>query len=116
MYSARGGLRLFTTPLLVSSVQSFLLKAVDFLSCVSVFNFDLSDFLISALSGFSDVVAEKAERGQESRVWSTQRRPQPSACSSGFSNTCKTWVTSTSAFIYSFHSQPLVVKTGTDPK
>lgn len=43
---------------------SFLLKAVDFpLPFIFVFNFDLPNFIISAISGMSDMVAEEAERG-----------------------------------------------------
>lgn len=43
---------------------SFLLKAVDFsLPFISVFSFDLPNFIISAISGMSDMVAEEAERG-----------------------------------------------------
>ena len=49
------------------SIVSF--EGSGFFSCVSVFfNFDLSNFSISAISGLSDMVAEGAER--TAREWS----------------------------------------------
>lgn len=48
------------------SIVSF--EGSGFFSCVSVFfNFDLSNFSISAISGLSDMVAEDAERGASER-------------------------------------------------
>ena len=48
------------------SIVSF--EGSGFFSCVSVFfNFDLSDYSISAISGLSDMVAEGAERAAKER-------------------------------------------------
>ena len=55
------------------------LEDSGFFSCVSVFfNFDLSNFSISAISGLSDMVAEEAEGGartsEESDLLGDRRR------------------------------------------
>lgn len=54
-----GGTHLITIPLLTSPVQIASFEGAVFFSCVSVFfNFDLSDFSISATSDFSNMVEE----------------------------------------------------------
>lgn len=55
-----GGTHLNRICLIASLVQSFLLKAMNFFLC---FNFDLSNYSISAISDLSDMVAEEAEQG-----------------------------------------------------
>ena len=70
MYSAYWRRTLhYDSPACFCSIVSF--EGSGFFSCVSVFfNFDLSNFSISAISGLSDMVAEGAERtaSESSRI------------------------------------------------
>ena len=67
-----GSTRLIKTCLL-ASVQSFLSKAVDFpLPFVSVFNFDLANFIISAISVCRTWLQRKRSEAWLSRVQSAR--------------------------------------------
>ena len=59
-----GGTGLITICLLASPIKSFFWKTMDFFPCVSVFfNFNLSNFSISAILVLSDMTGEEAEGG-----------------------------------------------------